>query len=47
MAELLREDMAGQCSEERDEIKEEVECALTSEHFQYLKRSNRGHPALR
>jgi hypothetical protein len=47
MVEPLREDMAGQCSEERDEMKEEVECALTSERFQYLKRSNRGHPVLR
>jgi hypothetical protein len=39
--------MAGQSSEEGVETKEEVECALTPERFQYLKRSDRGHPALR
>jgi hypothetical protein len=45
--EPLREDMTEQSSEERVERKEEVECALTPERFQYLMRSNRGHPALR
>jgi hypothetical protein len=36
--------MAGQNSEERVEVEEEVECALTTEHPQYLRRNDRGHP---
>jgi hypothetical protein len=44
--EPLREDMTEQSSEERVEGKEEVECALTPERFQYLMRRDRGHPAL-
>jgi hypothetical protein len=39
--------MTEQSSEERVERKEEVECALTPERFRYLRRSDRGHPALR
>jgi hypothetical protein len=39
--------MTKQSSEERVERKEEVECALTPERFQYLMRSDRGHPTLR
>jgi hypothetical protein len=46
MAESLREDMAEQSSEERVEMKEEVECALTPGRFQYLRRSDRGRPTL-
>jgi hypothetical protein len=39
--------MVEQSSEERFEMKEEMECAFTPKRFQYLRRSDRGHPALR
>jgi hypothetical protein len=34
--------MAGQNSEEKVEVKEEVECTLNPERSQYLRRSDRG-----
>jgi hypothetical protein len=34
--------MAGQSSEEKVEVEEEVECALNPKHPQYLRRSGRG-----
>jgi hypothetical protein len=36
--------MAGKNSEERVEVEEEVECALTPERPQYLRKNDRGHP---